>query len=178
MNPLDSALLLGDGKVTLGQLLSPAWRFKDLGEVFLSCCETGVGLPQSLSDDLLTLGTGFLCAGARTVISSLWSIYVISTVIFCGYYHQSPYQATDRALAIQQTQWRIRNLSGGELKAFWEQEFKPLLIAQDEKLRASGQYEAANALQEAEEQMERFFPEECPFAHPIYWAAFKCEGLR
>ncbi|GAA6617237.1 hypothetical protein NUACC26_030470 [Scytonema sp. NUACC26] len=62
-NPLESQLKLGDGSITLGQLMSPGWRLPNLLDVFLSCCETNLGNP-SLTDDVLTLSTGFLCAGA------------------------------------------------------------------------------------------------------------------
>ncbi|WP_233467185.1 CHAT domain-containing protein [Dolichospermum flos-aquae] len=40
-NPLESHLNLGGGdSITLGQLMSPSWRFPNLVDVFLSCCET------------------------------------------------------------------------------------------------------------------------------------------
>ena len=60
-NPLESYLKLADGDITLGELMTPGWRFPQLVEVFLSCCETNLGIP-SLTDDILTLSTGlFVC---------------------------------------------------------------------------------------------------------------------
>ena len=53
-NCMESALVLADGRLTLGQLLSPAFRFPDLDEVFIDCCETNLGKVQ-ISDDVLTL---------------------------------------------------------------------------------------------------------------------------
>jgi hypothetical protein len=42
-DPLNSHLVLAEEqKVTLRDLLSPLWRFPELSEVFLSCCETGL----------------------------------------------------------------------------------------------------------------------------------------
>ncbi|WP_413171754.1 hypothetical protein [Anabaena azotica] len=35
-NPLESQLKLGDGSITLGQLMSPGWRLTNLLEVSLS----------------------------------------------------------------------------------------------------------------------------------------------
>ena len=81
-NPLDSALQIADGKITLGHLLSPGWRMPHLVDVFLSCCETNLGTP-TLTDDLLTLSTGFLCTGARSVVSTLWSVNALATALFC-----------------------------------------------------------------------------------------------
>ena len=86
-NCMESALLLADGRITLGQLLSPAFRFPDLDEVFIDCCETNFGVVQ-ISDDVLTLNTGFLCAGARGVISSLWAVDDLGTCLFSIFYHQ------------------------------------------------------------------------------------------
>ena len=60
-NPLESGLRLSDGNITVSQLLSPGWRFKDLDEVFLSCCETGLFLPKGAIDEPVALSTGFLC---------------------------------------------------------------------------------------------------------------------
>ncbi|WP_257237068.1 CHAT domain-containing protein [Nostoc sp. 'Peltigera malacea cyanobiont' DB3992] len=80
-NPLESQLKLADGSITLGQLMTPSWRLPQLVEVFLSCCETNLGTP-SLTDDILTLSTGFLCAGARSVVSTLWSVNDLATALF------------------------------------------------------------------------------------------------
>jgi len=47
-DPLNSHLVLDGGqKVTLRDLLSPLWRFPELSEVFLSCCETGLSFATS-----------------------------------------------------------------------------------------------------------------------------------
>jgi CHAT domain-containing protein len=87
-DPLNSALELGDGNITLGQLMSPSWRFdKTLSDVFLSCCETGLGTPE-ITDDILTLSAGFLCAGARSVISTLWAVDDLATALFSLFYYQ------------------------------------------------------------------------------------------
>ncbi|MCC5605078.1 CHAT domain-containing protein [Nostoc favosum] len=80
-NPLESVLILADGCITLSQLLMPSWRTPQLEDVFLSCCETGLGVTE-ITDDILTLSTGFLCAGARSVISTLWAVDVSIKELF------------------------------------------------------------------------------------------------
>jgi CHAT domain-containing protein len=72
-SPLESTLVLGDGTITLGELLTPGWRLRNLRDVFLSCCETNLGITQN-ADDIFTLATGFLCAGAKSVVSTLWAV--------------------------------------------------------------------------------------------------------
>jgi len=42
--------------------------------VVLSACESGAVLPEKLPEEYLSLATGFLAAGARAVVSSLWRV--------------------------------------------------------------------------------------------------------
>jgi CHAT domain-containing protein len=192
-NPLESALLLGNGRrVTLADLLSPAWRFANLSDVFLSCCETGMTMPKSSTDELLTLGTGFLCAGARSVISSLWTVSDIATALLSQRYHQYRAQGQDRIVALQKSQQDLRSMSGEQLKIISESEFIPALIVQQEQLeqrrqdarrqqqQAEGKRygELIDRLVETQINLENLWTVSLPFDHPVYWAAFTCQGLR
>jgi CHAT domain-containing protein/BMFP domain-containing protein YqiC len=204
-NPLESALILANGRrVTLGELLSPAWRFADLNDVFLSCCETGMTMPKTLTDELLTIGTGFLCAGARNVISSLWSVDDMATALLSQYYHQYRAQGHNRIVALQQAQQELRRTSGEQLKAISQDEFIPVLKSQQEKLeedrknarrqkqQATPDSEAyqqwdsqqkhyaeqIHCLAEAQINLKKLWTQSLPFDHPVYWAPFTCQGLR
>jgi CHAT domain-containing protein len=192
-NPLESALLLANGRrVTLSDLLSPAWRFADLNDVFLSCCETGLTMPKSLADELLTLGTGFLCAGARSVISSLWSVDDLSAAVLSKLYHQYRAKGLDRIIALQKAQQELRHMPGDKLQEDSENEFIPALRAQQEQLE---QHRQAARLQQQQAEAERYgklvdrieraviylevmWKQPLPFNHPFHWAAFTCQGLR
>ena len=73
--PMTSALLLArdaqnDGNLTVSELYAMRLR-ADL--VTLSACETGLGKVSS-GDDVVGLGRGFLYAGARSILASLWSV--------------------------------------------------------------------------------------------------------
>jgi CHAT domain-containing protein len=204
-NPLESALILANGRrVTLGDLLSPAWRFADLNDVFLSCCETGMTMPKSSTDELLTLGTGFLCAGARGVISSLWAVNDLSTALFSQFYHQYRAQSHDRTVALQKAQQDLRHMSGDQLKVRSEAEFLPILESQQEQLdqyREDARSQKQQAAHDSETyqkwdseqkrygelidritktimELENLWKESLPFDHPFYWAPFTCQGLR
>lgn len=113
-NPLESELTLANSKLTLLELLTLKWRMKELNEVCLSCCETGLGNPAA-TDDLLTLAAGFLCSGARSVISSLWVVDDGSTALLSFYYHQARLEGLSRPKALQQAQFRLRHLSDRDL---------------------------------------------------------------
>jgi CHAT domain-containing protein len=73
--PLDSALLLApepgsDGRLTVGDLYSLRL---DAALVTLSACETALG-SVSNGDDVVGFTRGFLYAGSRSIVSSLWSV--------------------------------------------------------------------------------------------------------
>jgi len=73
--PLASSLMLSrdgesDGELTVAELYGLRLE-ADL--VTLSACETGLGKVSS-GDDVVGLGRGFLYAGARSIVVSLWSV--------------------------------------------------------------------------------------------------------
>ncbi|WP_460203041.1 CHAT domain-containing protein [Scytonema sp. NUACC21] len=184
--PLESVLKLGDGDITLGQLMTPSWRLPNLSDVFLACCETHLGIP-SLTDDILTLSTGFLCAGARSVLSTLWSVNDLATGLFSSFYYQHRKHGKSRPTALQQAQIQLRSLSKEDIKqisqqalAIWREARKK--ISQyppdsQEYLEWHSKYQAYGRVLEplntAKNSQEQF-----PFSHPCYWSAFICSGLR
>lgn len=73
--PLNSGIHLArdadnDGMLTVGELYSMRL---DTDLVTLSACETGLGKIAS-GDDLVGLTRGFLYAGSRSIVASLWSV--------------------------------------------------------------------------------------------------------
>lgn len=185
-NPLESQLNLADGNITLGQLMTPSWRLPQLVEVFLSCCETNLGVP-SLTDDILTLATGFLCAGARSVVSSLWVVYDLATALFSIFYYQHRQRDYSRPEALHKAQIQLRELTKLDLnKMFQELEARekeligirkkyPLdSIEYEQWKRKYNLYAKLNRrIKEIENSTQQF-----PFSYPRYWAAFICQGLR
>jgi CHAT domain-containing protein/tetratricopeptide (TPR) repeat protein len=208
-NPLESQLSLGDGSITLGELMSPRWRLPQLLEVFLSCCETNLGYSE-ITDDVLTLSSGFLCAGARSVISTLWAVDDLATALFSIFYYEYRQQGNSRAEAVRKSQVKLRTLSGETLKTLYYAELNPLLEmkisileierqqaesarkeaqSQRNQARGTAAYEqwdqeykrvakAAIALENSVKRYKSLYLEPLPFAHPRYWAAFTCQGLR
>lgn len=74
-SPLNSGLLLAKGREADGRLtVSDLYSMRlDTDLVTLSACETGLGKVAS-GDDVVGLTRGFLYAGARTIVSSLWQV--------------------------------------------------------------------------------------------------------
>jgi CHAT domain-containing protein/tetratricopeptide (TPR) repeat protein len=184
-NPLESRLKLADGSITLGQLMTPGWRLPNLYEVFLSCCETGLGEP-SLTDDIFTLATGFLCAGARSVISTLWSVNDLATALFSIFYYQQRKQGFNCPEALQKAQIQLRQLKQEDLTEIFKQteiREKELIRERKKYLPGSADYSQwerqykttariTKILNKIRESSEKF-----PFSHPLYWAAFISQGL-
>ena len=74
-DPLSSGLYLAkgnetDGVLTVGDLYTLRW---DADLVTLSACETGLGKVAN-GDDVIGLIRGFLYAGARSIVASLWEV--------------------------------------------------------------------------------------------------------
>ncbi|MGK7921751.1 MAG: CHAT domain-containing protein [Trichodesmium sp.] len=108
--PLESRLVLGDTDLTLGELLNASIRFPQLGDLFLSCCETALGNSE-LTDDIFTLSAAFLSAGASNVISSLWSVDDLATTILSYFYHRNRAQGITSADALWQAQMELKELT-------------------------------------------------------------------
>lgn len=173
-NPLESKLELGDGSISLGQILTPGWRLPDLSDVFLSCCETGLGVTP-VTDDILTLSTGFLCAGARSVVSTLWSVDDLATALFSIFYYQSRKEGGNRPKALWQAQIKLRTMTGAEFAT----RYKPQLNAFLEmKLKECAKPKNRYKIRVLKQRLDIPGQESFPFSHPRYWAAFTCQGLR
>ncbi|MEG4517515.1 MULTISPECIES: CHAT domain-containing tetratricopeptide repeat protein [unclassified Microcoleus] len=202
-NPLESTLILGDGCITLGQLMTPGWRFPQLSDVFLSCCETGLGLTD-ITGDILSFSTGFLSAGARSVISTLWAVDDLATALFSIFYYQEWQQGKNRTEAIRQAQVKLRELTGDTLAASYKPQLTELLkhkLIEIHALRKISQAErdacssGSSDYQQYDEEYEnykiigtqiygslknldKYCQESKPFSHPFYWAPFTCTGIR
>ena len=192
-NPLESHLLLGNGdRITLGQLLLPTWRFPDLDEIFLSCCETSFTFTGKPIDDVLTLGTGFLCAGANSIIGTLWSVDDLATALFSLHYHHHRQTGSDRPTALRQAQTHLRHLTGQTFQKKYAPALKQHLEAEFDRLcdlldqaETAGDSDRITALDSAAAKTEKilanletYSQQVHPFAHPFYWAGFTCQGLR
>ncbi|BAY84644.1 TPR repeat-containing protein [Calothrix parasitica NIES-267] len=175
--PLESALNLGDGSLTLGQLISPGWRMPHLVEIFLSCCETNLGNPN-ITDDILTLSTGFLCAGARSVISTLWSVNDLATAFFCLFYYQYRKNGENRSKAIQLAQQDLRSKTGEELDAqFKVKQIDKYLFKLQQQAPEQSAIEKIDCIRGDLKEIKKF-PKQKIFESPYYWAGFVCQGLR
>jgi CHAT domain-containing protein len=194
-SPLESILVLGDGTITLGELLTPAWRLRNLRDVFLSCCETNLGKSE-IADDIFTLGTGFLCAGAKSVVSSLWAVDDLSTALFCIFYYQLRHEGYSRSQVVKKTQEKLRTMTGEKLQTYVQQEYRQAeteykQVKQKLKQIAKDTPEYQEMTKEKEnidriaknfrslwKKADQYCQQRFPFEHPFYWAGFISQGIR
>jgi CHAT domain-containing protein len=155
--PLDSALLLPGGRLTLRNLLSQGPFALRLA--VLSACETAVPGAE-LPDEVIGLPTGFLEAGAAGVIGSQWAVPDTGTLFLMARFYELWRDRTagvPAAEALRQAQIWVRDTSNGAKHARFPECTPPHLRNVSPARR--GFWEAANS-----------------HAHPRSWAAFAFYG--
>ena len=187
-DPMKAGIVLGDGEVLHLERIYRELRLRLKPHVTLNGCESGLlnpvrrrriaGDTEELAvEDLADfdgLPMGFLFAGARSVVSTLWTVFDVSAALLMDRYHSelakggsTPASALRRA-----SQWlrkKIRN--GTELQAAGE---AVLRRVPEEWARVH-----ADHLEDCRRmlaQMAAEHPHDPPFASPIHWASHYVTG--
>ncbi len=159
-SPLDSALLFADGeRLTLGEIFD-----LDLSQcrlVTLSACETGLTNYKILSDEYVGIPSSFLYAGSPSVVSSLWQVQDVSTAFLMIKFYQNLLSYETVAIALNQAQLWLRNLTKKELQE-WIADHK---ISLDRTLNLH-----------LGRRLHKISDNAKPFESPFYWAAFCAIG--
>jgi CHAT domain-containing protein len=104
-NPMFSSFKLADGWVTAFDLFSMSCQ---TNLVALSGCQSGVSEVAG-ADDLLGLMRGFLYAGARSLLVSLWNVNDVSTSELMDRFYGNWRQGGSKAAALQQAMIETRD---------------------------------------------------------------------
>lgn len=175
-SPLKSALHLADpdnklgadADLTLGKIFEKL-NLEQCRLVTFSACETGIADPTSISDEYISLVSGFLYAGSPSVVSTLWAVQQAATNLFMIEFYKNlkhllPLKPGSVAIALNKTQKWLRTLTGEDLGKIVESpEFQRHLEDETNKL--------------FKELLERAKLKPYPFEKPYYWAAFVATGL-
>ncbi len=161
-------LLSGSYRLTLAEVIGKLDL--DLSRLAtLSACETGLSDFRHAPDEYLGLPAGFLQAGAPAVISTLWAVADLSTMLLMERFYQGHLdEGLSLPAALRAAQLWLRDLPAGELS---------------ESIRAARQGTGELRIPAAalmRDQIGRFTAlddGERPFSHPFYWAAFILNGL-
>lgn len=103
-NPMFSGIRLGDGYLNLYDLYQMRLNAR---LVVLSGCATGMNFVAA-GDELLGLERGLFCAGATTLMLSLWDVHDESTAHLMRHFYHHYIQSSDMAGALQQAMREIR----------------------------------------------------------------------
>jgi len=103
-NPMFSGIRLGDGYLNLYDLYQ--MRF-DARLVTLSGCATGMNFVAA-GDELLGLQRGLFCAGATTLLLSLWDVHDQSTAQLMQHFYRDYLQTGKMAGALQGAMQEVR----------------------------------------------------------------------
>jgi CHAT domain-containing protein/tetratricopeptide (TPR) repeat protein len=146
--PLESYLGLSRDRLTLADIFERL-DLPNTSIVVLSACETGV-VEISRIDEHIGLPSGFLSAGATTVISSLWMVDDEATSLLMADFYKHLRTGMSPARALTEAQRSLRGFTTRDSDAVAP-------TAQTRFLHLSG-------------------PVPADYSHPYYWAAFALFG--
>ena len=142
--------------------------------VTLSACETGLSDPKSLSDEYISLPSGFLVAGSPSVVGSQWAVSDLATAFLMIKFYEnlvgeglaetrslSSTQEITVAVALNEAQKWLRDVTKQKLEEWVRQGKVPLTPTR--RIAVLGWLRNM----EADDQ---------PFEPPQYWAAFCAIG--
>jgi CHAT domain-containing protein len=184
-DPLASQLLLADEPIKLENLFAEEFQLPETGLVVLSACETNITDPEDLADEYLGLASGFLFAGAPTVVSTLWSVDDISTALLIGhFYRKHVKEGYPPRRALQEAQIWLREVVD---RPFVSKHIHSLMTDLKKQRKKVSPFSEEENLIDRQLQMlknrhrellkdEKHDPGGKPFYHPYYWAAFTVSG--
>jgi len=142
--------------------------------VTLSACETGLSDPRSLSDEYISLPSGFLVAGSPSIVGSQWAVSDLATAFLMIKFYDnlvggglaetrflSSTQEITVAVALNEAQKWLRDVTKQKLEEWVKQGKVPLTPTR--RIAVLGWLRNM----EADDQ---------PFELPQYWAAFCAIG--
>ena len=167
-NPMQSGLVLANKDfLTLAAIIG-SFNLDTNRLVTLSACETGITDIRQSPDEFLGLSAGFLLVGAPAVVSTLWAVNDLSTMLLMEHFYRLHLQESmDIAVALRQAQIWLRDVTAGELAERFAAEEEIALGQTRMPIEAASEYYSRFAEHRSQDR---------PFAHPYYWAAFTFSG--
>ncbi len=164
---MKSGLLLANKEhLTLADIISDL----DLNTsrlVTLSACETGLTEFQQAPDEYIGPPAGLLQAGVPAVISTLWAVHDLSTMLLMERFYSNHINGMPFPVALQKAQLWLKDVTASCLSKRFDEE------------RNKTEKECIMSVEDATKTWERFksmSPDAQPFSNPLYWAAFIFTG--
>jgi CHAT domain-containing protein/tetratricopeptide (TPR) repeat protein len=148
-NPLQSGIVLSNNDILSVQKVITTMDLGNCELAVLSGCETGLFDIRHTPDEFIGLTFGFLKAGARNVLTSLWLVNDFSTMLLMRFFY-TEYMINKKtpAVSITLAQRKLRDITNSELAEMLADKYDPCSD-----------------------------PFERPFSDPYHWGAFHLYGL-
>jgi ankyrin repeat protein/CHAT domain-containing protein/tetratricopeptide (TPR) repeat protein len=167
-DPLSSSLLMAHNeRLTLGDILN--LRLAGVRLAVLSACETGMAGVR-LPEEVVSLPSGLLQAGAAGVISSLASVDDFSTMLLISsFYGLWMRGASEPAQALRHAQIWMRDTTNGEKVRTAEEALRGLS-------RPGNPWWPPETARAIVAELSSWNPEARDFSHPSHWGVFHYVG--
>ncbi|GIJ51673.1 hypothetical protein Val02_85590 [Virgisporangium aliadipatigenens] len=164
-DPLESRIELADGALTLGNLFDGRVPVPAGADIALSGCETAMSDHQNPADEYLGIASGFLFAGAATVLSTQWAIAdEPASLLVDRFYAQL--RNTNPPRALRNAQRALRGASRSDLYQLIDRASR----------QANSEILDAHARQRLAAKRSALRNAEIDYAHPVHWAAYTLTG--
>jgi CHAT domain-containing protein/tetratricopeptide (TPR) repeat protein len=168
-DPPRSGLELARSRLTVAFLRDGSVKMPEARLVALSACETGISdaLGQA-PDEYVGLPAGFLISGVPCVLSTLWAVPDFSTALLMREFYRNHVRGGATIVAALRTaQLSVRDLKADSVadlaEGFCRRSPDPIRKV---LFNVSRYYRSRSKAD----------PEDRPFSHPYYWAAFSVSG--
>lgn len=170
-NPLESGLMLANGKFTLGHLFKMPNILNNNRLVFLSACETGI-VDFNVPTESVGLPSAFLQAGAPGVISTLWSVPDKSTMLLTAKFYQLHREHhIEPSRALTQAQLWLQSATNGEIHQWLKAHLR-----NHQKSNGILSKRFERYLETLEKQAKERAGDK-PYQSRFYWAGFVYTGI-
>ena len=130
--------------------------------VSISACESGFTDYTSTSDEYIGLPSGFIRAGAASIVSSLWAVDDFSTaILMIKFYENIQNSNNNMSVALNHAQKWLRQVTQTDLLE-WIEDNQNMTSDNKNKIK--------------ERLTQNYHPQQQPFKQPIFWAAFYAVG--
>jgi CHAT domain-containing protein len=151
------------GFLTLAHLLEHL-HFSESPIVILSACESGIPKIERYRDEYLGLPLAFLCAGAKTVVSTLWRTNDLAAWILMGAMAEQLAEGHDVLRSLGMAQVEMQRLTNDDIRGRVER------LVEDDP-------EVCRKMKEEFEHISDGSAGSYPLASPYWWAGFTVHGL-